>query len=165
MPVPSLEKFGNSCIHFTASVDTTQLKIQSTNMELQKNGFFLSGNCYSSKHFLVAQTISCLVFSLRGGQRSMMLTSLCMFAFQVHWFLIFLKYTDMRILRQDLHTVRKEQRILIFPRPENMKTYWYPCSPCPEYPKPFHTKPKEFIFSSWSFCKVEVNSVIAAKKL
>lgn len=84
MPVPSLEKFGNSCIHFTASVDTTQLKIQSTNMELQKNGFFLSGNCYSSKHFLVAQTISCLVFSLRGGQRSMMLTSLCMFAFQVH---------------------------------------------------------------------------------
>lgn len=84
IPVPSLKKFRNCCVHFMASVDPTQLKIQSIHMELEKMDYFCLAIAIHQKHFLAAQTMSCLVFSLRGGQRSMMLTSLCMFAFQVH---------------------------------------------------------------------------------
>lgn len=47
----SLKNFRNCCVHFMGSVDTTQLKIQSIHMELEKIDYFFSGNCYSSKTF------------------------------------------------------------------------------------------------------------------
>lgn len=94
------------------------------------------------KHFLVAQTMSCLVFSPRGGQRSMMLTSLCMFAFQVHLFLIFLKYTDMRILRQDPQKWEKSKVFQSFQEKKIWEHNWHPCSPLPSAPKTLPHKPQ-----------------------